>query len=148
MFTGWISSICRCHRQTSVMKSSSQNIASVRGRSTHSLLSHTPFLPHNRLELTSQPAMIHGVITLCTSGFELHPRMFAHSSFIVSEVTTRRRLISGWTVCDDQMLITKQRLKVFSAFDCWFDWWINWWVVSKSSKRIPLYMDNTSGIST
>lgn len=44
---GWISSsICRCHCQTSLMKSSSRNTTSVSCCSTHSLFSHTPFPPY------------------------------------------------------------------------------------------------------
>lgn len=74
---GWISSsICRCHCQTSLMKSSSRNTTSVSCCSTHSLFSHTIPSLRSTLQLTGQPftrpRLIHEVVTLYWSGFDLH----------------------------------------------------------------------------
>lgn len=109
MLTGWISSsICCCHCQASLMKSSSQNTASVRGCRAHSLFAVTLLPPYSRLVgiALSLPG-IHEVITLYWSVFDLHLKdVFTHLGFIDNLVTTYGRLYLGWVVCDDQILIT------------------------------------------
>lgn len=129
---GWISSsICRCHCQTSLMKSSSRNTTSVSCCSTHSLFSHTPFPPyaaHSRSQVSPLLCPVWFMRSLLSTGQGLifTSRMFARLSFIDGEVTPRWRLFSGWVVFRDQILITNEHVNIFFTFDyLLFDEWIH-----------------------